>query len=1131
MATRGERQDITALHRASNGQGNSAHDSRKKRPREDDASSGGGVRRRAGGFENPYGGIGRSNLQERRTNGGRTLKRDSSPSVTSTDSRSNTSKAPIGYAAFGPRSGVLDSYGPPASAMHSGQSLPHHPSSIRQPSSTISKEINDKMDGAGEGEGTLSLAAVLGDAGIPETPERGDHGLKEPSSHGRSRSSPDPLNIIKVMDNAPHPVNSTPKSVKSAVQPINVDEDEITDVDPPRPWLGSPKGTSVIKKGKVKQTTLMFEPQTPNSTLTTTPTSAPARTSPTLEKFLAPKSTKASGASTSTAGRKLTRSTPIGPIANGGSTSKGLPIPIGVTRPKVSEGKISARMHGKSQQGKSQQGKSQGKSKSSGLKIFDRGGSPAPSQKPLSRSKVRDSKPRDLILHIQEWYCDPKHYESNTSQGLYSLKFDGNKITITKYDRPGVETSNLCLMGSEVDGFEVVDTAEDESYLWMLVKLNERTLSKLHWQRNGLGDSNRVLLHFLESDDPESDDLDVHERWKALIQGMAKWTQKGTVKKSAMDSLVKITTDRSSFNLPKVQDIDAPTLQHEPNTDVTTRAPPPSKPRTRSAISNSSQAPLEKESKPIIVPDADEVVLVHPTGAGSVTINRGELARLEPGEFLNDTLIELGLKMWLNDLRLKDPALVDQIHIFSSFFFKKLDAGRGKGCDYNSVKKWTSKFDLFSKRFIIIPINEHLHWYLAIICFPEHVLEAPFPQPLGQPARVTRSSDAAVSNEQRMSSESDMQVDQTSLIDTEVGSPIVPGKAEDDKDLADKSERMAIDSTTPPESQPDVVDVDPKPSDTTIVDITNDNEDTNSSQDPSVIKSDKTWILILDSLGGRHPRTVRILRQYLQAEAQERRGKVVDIKDSRSSGGLVEDKHLSAPVQPNWCDCGVYLLHYVEVFYANPLEIIGLPPGAKRKGKEAANRYDELWRTDKVKDKRTVFREKLHELSAKWMESKSSPSKNSASILGILPSTIVTDSKPHLQADASVMEIEPPEIGDVPPATTEPPTMPLELRYPPLEVISPSTTMQEAAEVEGLVYSDIQPEASSTVDGSPINVSSNSSQLSSRSKATRRGKKGGSDHGSKHGSRSSVDHKVDTVSENIESPVNLGTEREISVDL
>lgn len=38
-------------------------------------------------------------------------------------------------------------------------------------------------------------------------------------------------------------------------------------------------------------------------------------------------------------------------------------------------------------------------------------------------------------------------------------------------------------------------------------------------------------------------------------------------------------------------------------------------------------------------------ILVYPqSGTGAVNINRAELARLEPGEFLNDTLIELGLK-------------------------------------------------------------------------------------------------------------------------------------------------------------------------------------------------------------------------------------------------------------------------------------------------------------------------------------------------------------------------------------------------------------------------------------------------------------------------------------------------------
>jgi hypothetical protein len=63
---------------------------------------------------------------------------------------------------------------------------------------------------------------------------------------------------------------------------------------------------------------------------------------------------------------------------------------------------------------------------------------------------------------------------------------------------------------------------------------------------------------------------------------------------------------------------------------------------------------------------------------------------------------------------------------------------------YQSIRKWTSKVDLFGKKYIIVPINEKfvylyflnlssrtdstfssLHWYLAIIYQPEHVLRPP----------------------------------------------------------------------------------------------------------------------------------------------------------------------------------------------------------------------------------------------------------------------------------------------------------------------------------------------------------------------------------------------------------------------
>lgn len=34
------------------------------------------------------------------------------------------------------------------------------------------------------------------------------------------------------------------------------------------------------------------------------------------------------------------------------------------------------------------------------------------------------------------------------------------------------------------------------------------------------------------------------------------------------------------------------------------------------------------------------------------------------------------------------------------------------------VKTWTKNVNLFEKEFIIVPINENAHWFLAIICFP-----------------------------------------------------------------------------------------------------------------------------------------------------------------------------------------------------------------------------------------------------------------------------------------------------------------------------------------------------------------------------------------------------------------------------
>lgn len=86
-------------------------------------------------------------------------------------------------------------------------------------------------------------------------------------------------------------------------------------------------------------------------------------------------------------------------------------------------------------------------------------------------------------------------------------------------------------------------------------------------------------------------------------------------------------------------------------------------------------------------------------------------------------LIVLASRLWLRRLEDSNPELAKQIHVFSSFFYKKLNRKKWVifwiGSDdaylahtisaeegYDSVRKWTAKFNIFNKKYIIVPINE-----------------------------------------------------------------------------------------------------------------------------------------------------------------------------------------------------------------------------------------------------------------------------------------------------------------------------------------------------------------------------------------------------------------------------------------
>lgn len=55
---------------------------------------------------------------------------------------------------------------------------------------------------------------------------------------------------------------------------------------------------------------------------------------------------------------------------------------------------------------------------------------------------------------------------------------------------------------------------------------------------------------------------------------------------------------------------------------------------------------------------------------------------------------------------------------------------------YETVRQWTRKVDLFAKRYIVVPINENMHWYLAILCNMDQLV------PGGKPGDSQGSDDS-----------------------------------------------------------------------------------------------------------------------------------------------------------------------------------------------------------------------------------------------------------------------------------------------------------------------------------------------------------------------------------------------------
>ena len=88
---------------------------------------------------------------------------------------------------------------------------------------------------------------------------------------------------------------------------------------------------------------------------------------------------------------------------------------------------------------------------------------------------------------------------------------------------------------------------------------------------------------------------------------------------------------------------------------------------------------------------------------------------------------------------------------------------------YQRVKRWTKKINIFEKDFIVVPINEHSHWFVAVICFPgkEGCWSLETNQLVDEPVSQKRASQAQQLRKKRRPKDSTkrvMQIGSTSII-------------------------------------------------------------------------------------------------------------------------------------------------------------------------------------------------------------------------------------------------------------------------------------------------------------------------------------------------------------------------------
>ncbi|KAH0559601.1 hypothetical protein GP486_003885 [Trichoglossum hirsutum] len=347
--------------------------------------------------------------------------------------------------------------------------------------------------------------------------------------------------------------------------------------------------------------------------------------------------------------------------------------------------------------------------------------------------------------------------------------------------------------------------------------------------------------------------------------------------------------------------------------------------------------------------------LVFPlNGPRKTTVDFGDLERLDEGEFLNDNIIAFYLRYLERDLEITHPAIAKRVYFFNTFFYERLTSrSSGKrGINYEGVQKWTSKIDIFNFDYVVVPVNESAHWYVAIICNLPNISRALSQEEEMEDDLKVESSDRQndfVQADEPSSPHSSRQSPAADAIDLDYG-VIEAGEQVArisliQKEMAERARNL--DSMCTPEisgignvedeSWP-AADENPPINLTDSIPSISPEQTENASPDGELNRArikaqckpkkakrklslrkynvDDPVIVTLDSLGLTHSLTARNLKEYLIEEGKSKRQLRILIEDISA----MNSKEI--PLQNNFCDCGIYLLIYIEKFLKDPRSFV-----------------------------------------------------------------------------------------------------------------------------------------------------------------------------------------------------------------